>query len=136
MLFSAGFTDYKCTACEAQYSNISPTSILPIGFTCVVAGGFWSRIIRRSIVDHWTMNVLGFVVAFLTLWGIYIVVDVLTTSNLRSKRCPKCSGELKIVGGGFYDGITPNPWELLVYLLTIAVAYGAMVVHKMAIASG
>ena len=82
------------------------------------------------------MNVLGFVVAFFTLWGIYVVVDLLTTSNLRSKRCPKCSGELKIVGGGFYDGITPNPWELLVYSLTVAVAYVAMAVHKTSITSG
>ena len=60
----------------------------------------------------------------------------LTTSNLRSKRCPKCGGELKIVGGGFYDGIVPNPWELLVYLLTIALGYSVLTLYRLTIASG
>ncbi len=98
MLFSAGFTDYQCTACEERYSNISPTSIIPMGFTCAVAGAFWARVIRQTSFDHWSMNVVGFVIAFMTLWGIYSIVDRLTTSNLRSKRCPKCGGELRIVG--------------------------------------
>ncbi len=136
MLFSAGFTDYQCTACEERYSNISPTSIIPMGFTCAVAGAFWARVIRQTSFDHWSMNVVGFVIAFMTLWGIYSIVDRLTTSNLRSKRCPKCGGELRIVGGGFYDGVVPNPWELLVYLLTIALGYSVLTLYRLTIASG
>jgi hypothetical protein len=107
-----------------------------MGFTSAVAGAFWARVIRQTSFDHWSMNVVGFVIAFMTLWGIYSILDRLTTSNLRSKRCPKCGGELNIVGGGFYDGIIPDPWELLVYLLTIALGYSVLTLHRLMIASG
>lgn len=107
-----------------------------MGCTCAVAGAFWARVIRRTAFDHWSMNLVGFVIAFMTLWGIYAIIDRLTTSNLRLKRCPKCKGELKIVGGGFYDGMVPNPWELLVYVLTIGLGYLVMNIHRYATESG
>jgi len=43
---------------------------------------------------------------------------------LRRARCPQCGAKLAQTGSGFYNGFAPNPWELLVYLVVIALAFG------------
>ena len=125
MIFSGGVSLYKCEACASAYSNVTPTSLLPIAVVVTFATGPWTRVLSRIIAYRWLSVVLGIVVSFVTLWLIYSLVEVLTSGKLRRGICPNCGANLVRTGGGFYDGIVPNPWELLIYALTIALAFGA-----------
>lgn len=119
MLFSAGFDSFKCTQCEKECTNVVPTSIIPMGLCCLVAGTAWTRILRGAIWDHWVCNLIGFAIALLVLWAVYETIERITNRAIRSGRCPFCKGTLVSTGHGFYDGCIPNPWEIVTYILTI-----------------
>lgn len=125
MLFSAGFDSFKCLQCEKECTNVVPTSIIPMGLCCFVAGTAWTRILRDTIWNHWLCNLIGFAIAFLLLWATYETIERITNRAIRSGRCPFCKGTLVSTGHGFYDGFIPNPWELVIYGLTIVVSFFA-----------
>jgi hypothetical protein len=124
MIFSAGFDSFRCTQCKAECQNVIPTSILPMMAVCGFSGSYWARLLRHWLWDHWFFNIVGFAVAFLTLWLIYEIIERVTNHAVRSGHCPRCGSALERIGGGFYDGCAPNPWELMIYGFTIAMAIG------------
>ncbi len=124
MIFSGGVSFYKCETCTSEYSNITPTSLLPIAGVIALATGPWSRVLSPVIPFKWLAVVLGVAVSIASLWLIYSLIEALTTGKLRRGICPKCGAKLTRTGGGFYDGIVPNPWELFIYVLVIALAFG------------
>ena len=130
MLFSAGFDSYKCKDCEKECTNVVPTSIIPMGACCALAGGVWALILKAVVLDHWLMNVGGFAIAFLVLWSVYETTERLTNRAIRSGECPYCHGELASTGHGFYDGFMPNPWELVIYATTVALSMLALFVYR------
>ena len=80
---------------------------------------------RRRVVPYgWLSTLLGIVVAIMSLWLVVALIEALTTRKLRRGICPKCGAKLSRTGSGFYDGIVPSPWELLIYALAIALAFG------------
>ena len=121
MLFSGQVTIYQYSACGREFCNVSPTSLIPTAITCIVAGRLWTCALLRTMIDHWSMHLVGFLIALMTFLGIYIFTEGWTTSNLRSKQCPQCNGELKRIGGGFYDGMTPAKGEPMSYLVTLGI---------------
>jgi len=122
MFFSAGFDNYRCPECSTEWSNIVPTSIVPMTACCAFSGAFWAKTIENFLEPHWLYKLCGFVIAFLSLWACYELIDRTTNRWLRKKRCPSCKAALTHIGSGFYDGLVPNPWELVLYAATIAVA--------------
>ena len=119
MLFSAGFDNYRCSQCSAEWSNVVPTSIIPMSGTCALAGTFWAELFGNYFAPSWWFKLCGFVVAACTLWMYYELLDRTSNRWIRRKTCPRCKGALTHLGSGFYDGIVPNPWELILYAITI-----------------
>jgi hypothetical protein len=130
MIFSGHVNFYKCKACASEYSNVTPTSLLPIAAVVALATGPWARVLSRVIPYRWLSVTVGVVAAIGSLWLIHWLVEALTTRKLRRGICPKCGAMLERAGGGFYDGIVPNPWELLIYALVIALAFGVAVAAR------
>ena len=121
MLFSGQVTNYQCSACGREFWKVSPTSLIPTAITCIVAGELWTYALLRTMIDHWSMHLVGFMIALMTFVGIYTFKEGWTTSKLRSKECPRCHAELKVIGGGFYDGLIPATGELMSYLVTLGI---------------
>ena len=121
MLFSGQVTNYQCSACGREFCNVSPTSLIPTTITCIAAGRLWTYALLRTMIDHWSMHLVGFLIALMTFLGIYIFTEGWTTSNLRLKQCLFCTGKLKSIGGGFYDAMTPAKGELMLYLVTLGI---------------
>mgnify|MGYP003144932498 FL=1 len=119
MIFSGGIESYRCNGCKAEVQNTLPTSIAPIFLTCGLAGQCWSNFFTQLFGHHWFLHILSFALAFLTLWLMYELIERTTNRAVRAKRCPKCGESLEHVGSGFYDSWIPNPYELLIYALTI-----------------
>ncbi len=124
MIFSGCVSFYKCEACASKYSNVTPTSLLPIAVVVVIATGPWTRVLSRVVPFKWLAVVFGVAVSMASLWLIYSLIEALTTGKLRRGICPKCGAKLTPAGRGFYDGIVPNAWESLIYILVIAMAFG------------
>ena len=124
MIFSGHVILYKCEACASEYSNVTPTSLLPMVAVVALATSPWARVLSR-VMPYRRLAVAGGVVAAIaSLWLMYMWVEALTTGRLRRGICPKCGAKLERTGGGFYDGVAPNPWELLIYVLVVALAFG------------
>jgi hypothetical protein len=88
---------------------------------------FRDRSLVTGFVENPAVLALGGIrlgIAMGSLWLIYALVEALTTGKLRRGICSKCGAKLIHRGGGFYDGIVPNPWELLIYVLAVALAFG------------
>lgn len=130
MIFSGGVRFYKCGACASRYSNVTPTSVLPIGVVVAIATALWSRALSRIVTFRWLCLAGGLALAISSLWLIYKLVEALTTSKLRRGVCPKCGATLLRGGQGFYDGLVPNPWELLIYGLTLVLGILAVMVTR------
>ncbi len=122
MLFSSDITFYRCSQCEAEYSDVVPKSIFPTIVTCVVAGAFWARSLEHLFGETRLFFVVGFIIAAFELWAIYEITERISNAPVRNKQCERCRGELAPVGRGFYDGMMPNLWELAIYVVTILIA--------------
>lgn len=86
----------------------------------------WARVALRIVSYRWVAVLLGIVLAMLALLLLFVAVENLTTQTLRRGFCPKCQARLERTGSGFYDfRIVPDPWELVVYVLSITLAFGA-----------
>lgn len=125
MLFSGRADDYQCETCASEYSDVMPTSILPILATVIFSTVFWSRALAAVVPYRWLSLGLGFAISVGSLCGLIKLLDALTTRKLRRGICPRCGGKLARIACGFYDTILPEPSELLVYFLTMALAFGA-----------
>ncbi len=125
MIFSGHVSYYKCQACASEFSNVTPSSLLPIAAVVAFATVGWSRVLSRVVPYRWLAVVLGVLVSIASLWLIYALIEALTTRKLRRGVCPKCGAKLAPAGGGFYDSIVPEPWELIIYALAVALAFGA-----------
>ena len=136
MIFSAGFESYRCTTCKADVQDVIPTSIIPMLGVGGFAGAGWATALFRLTWTHWTRHIAVFIIATLSLWLICEIVERITNRALRAGRCPYCSGPLERTGGGFHDGCVPNPYELLVYVFTIASAVVASYVTSVVHAGG
>ncbi len=130
MIFSGAVGYYRCEACASEYTNVTPTSLLPMGTVVAVTAAPWARVASRFITYRWLSFAIGLAAAILSLCLIYALVEALTTSKVRRRVCPKCGAGLSKIGGGFYDGIVPNPWELLIYLLTVALGFAVFLVTR------
>ncbi|MEZ6041880.1 MAG: hypothetical protein R3C20_15350 [Planctomycetaceae bacterium] len=51
------------------------------------------------------------------------MIERVTNRAVRNGRCPFCESKLESTGYGFYDGVIPNPWELIIYALTILASF-------------
>jgi hypothetical protein len=127
MIFSGGITFCQCEKCSAEYSSVTPTSLVPIASVVIWSGLPWARVVSRFVPYRWLAFVFGFIIALCSLWCIYVLVEMLTMGKVRRGICPKCDGKLAHRGNGFYDGIMPNPWEILIYVLTLVLAFGSAV---------
>jgi len=121
MLFSGTVRVYQCESCKSEYSDILPTSILPLGATIILASFAWGQVLRKFIDIRWVSVGMGVVIAIATFGIIYWIIDVITTRKIRGGYCPKCGETLKITSSGFYDTIIPQPWELAIYAIVVAV---------------
>jgi hypothetical protein len=130
MLFSGRADDYQCEACASEYSDVMPTSILPILATVAFSTVFWSRALSALCPYRWLSIGFGLALSIGSLCGLIKLLDALTTRNLRRGICPRCGGKLARTGCGFYDTILPEPSELVVYLLTVALAFAVAVAAR------
>jgi hypothetical protein len=101
-----------------------------MGTVATFASVLWGRLIAKLISIAFVAYAAGLVVAVASLWLFFELLESLTTRKLRKGICPSCGGSLERVGGGFYDGIMPNPWELLIYILVIAIPCGVTIVAR------
>ena len=124
MIFSGRVTSYRCESCASEFSNVTPTSLLPIAAVIALATGPWSRVVSLVVPVRWLAIALGVVASSASLGIVYAVVESITTRTLRRGVCPRCGASLTRTGAGFYDALVPNPWELLLYALVIALAFG------------
>lgn len=95
-----------------------------------IAAVSWARTLVRIISYGWIAVTLGWVLAFASLCSVYWMLDRLTMRKLHRGICPKCGGELQKNGGGFYDGMTPQPYEPVIYALTLFVALSAFAIVR------
>jgi hypothetical protein len=123
MLFSGGVRVYKCTKCASEYSDVTPTSLLPMAVVVGLTSAGWTGVFSNFVPNNGLTIPLGVILGIASLWFTYAIVDALTTRKLRKGICPKCGAAMTRTAGGFYDGMIPNPWELLIYALTIALPF-------------
>jgi hypothetical protein len=119
MIFSGAARNYECESCKAEHSDITITSLLPIGATIAFAGVIWGKILRSIIDLRWLALLLGFVVAIASFVLVYWTIDLITTRKIRAGRCLKCGGKLTLTSSGFYDTIIPQPWEIIIYAIVV-----------------
>ncbi len=124
MFFSGHVGYYRCKECGAEFTNVTPSSILPMVCTVVLSATFWNALVYRYVPSKWVSVPAGVLLAVLSLYSTWLLLEYLITGSM--KRCLKCRGALEVTGGGFYDGLLPNPWELGIYLICVAVPFCAM----------
>jgi hypothetical protein len=125
MIFSGQVTQYKCPACGAAYSNVTPTSLIPMMAVIGVTVTRWTVVAGRFVSALWLSVVIGIASAVLCLFAVYWLVVEVTTRKLRRGFCLNCGARTEFQGHACYDGIVPNLWELFIYCLSIAVAFAA-----------
>lgn len=125
MLFSGMIQSYRCRQCNAGFSHVIPTSLLPIAVVVIFSGAFWGDAIFLLIAIRWIACFLGFFLGFATFLCSLLALDRFMKRKFSDRVCPKCGGELEAMGGGFYDGGGPDRLELLAYAVTILIAFGA-----------
>ena len=121
MLFSGGVRYYRCKECGAKFTDVTPTSILPIFGTVVLSSTLWNAFVYRYLPSKWASIPIALALALAFLYGTWLAIEYLTTGFM--KRCLRCKGPLEVTGGGFYDGPLPNRWELVIYAICFLAPY-------------
>jgi hypothetical protein len=132
MFFSGHVVNYKCPSCGAECSDVSPSSILPTVAVVTFASVWWTRTLSHWVAIRWLSIMAAIAVSLASLWLIFWLFDTLTTRKLRKGICGKCGARLERISSGWYDGLIPNAWELVTYILTLGLAIGAAVLSKIA----
>ena len=123
MLFSGSVTLYRCDACNSEFSDATPTSLIPLGVTIAISAPTWMHVFKGFGAPKFVAIAGGLVAAVVAYAVVFTVVDRLTRRKLRRHECTTCGGKLKQTGIGFYDTLVPNLWELVIYGIAIALPW-------------
>jgi hypothetical protein len=115
MIFSGFQTTYKCKDCQAEYSDITPSSIIPIAMTILYASIGYYKILEEMISKPVIRLPTAILIAIISFYLFYQLFEI--PSKRYFKNCRKCNGELKEIYKGFYDSIIPQPIEIIIYFL-------------------
>lgn len=99
-----------------------------MSFAFIAATVIWSG----NISQFFGLESAGLLLAFLIGAGLafgsfflsFVVLDAVFSGWEKSRKCPKCGGDLEAVAGGFIDGGAPSLQELLLYAIVILVPLG------------
>ena len=125
MLFSGLVRAHRCLRCNATYSNVIPTSFIPIAIVVVASSMLWGSGILHFIANPLIAFLLGIITGTASFFLILTAIQQWATRKFSKGICPACGGELKAEGGGFYDGGAPTRLELLTYVLSLLIPLGA-----------
>ena len=119
MLFSGSVRSYKCTECDSNFSDVIPTSIIPIILVLFISGVCWLYSLVLILNNSLLALIFAFIVNISSFLFFFYVTGKLMHKNLHHLICPSCGGKLEALQGGFYDGGLPCRMELIIYLVTI-----------------
>ena len=121
MLFSGLVQAHRCLRCNAIFSNVIPTSFIPIAIVVVASSMLWGSAIFHLIANQLIALLLGIITGTASFFLILTAILQWATRKTSNGICPACGGELKAEGGGFCDGGAPTRLELLTYALTLLI---------------
>lgn len=83
-----------------------------------IGTALWVPLLSALVTWRWLCVLLGIVVSVLTLLLVYLFFNYVGSMYL--KQCRSCGGNLETVGRGWYDNAVPQPAELVIYMLALA----------------
>ena len=123
MLFSGSVKSFKCLKCDRIYSEVTPTSVMPMLIVIIASTTLWAG----NIAEFFKLRSIGLLLAFLfgfvltigTFFLTFVLLQNVFSPWIKRMKCPECGGNLEGTGGGFVDGVTPGLQELLLYIIVI-----------------
>lgn len=119
MIFSGQVRDYKCLACGFETQQQYSTALGYWAALIAVSCGVLFPVLRRRFGPHHGGYGLAVIAADLAL----LILLAALTAKWQDRRvpadrkCPRCSGQLQRIGGGFYDfALVPTLSDILVGL--------------------
>ena len=128
MLFSGSVKSYKCTKCDNNFSEVTPTSVIPMLIVIIIATSLWAE----NIAEFFKLKSIGLLLALVSGFLLAVAIFVLTFVLLQKAfypwkkrlKCSECGGKLEGKSGGFIDGAAPGFQELLLYVIVIILPLG------------
>ena len=128
MLFSRSAKSYNCLKCNRNFSEVTPTSVIPMLIVIITSTVIWAGNISEFFKLKSIWLLLALLLGFVLTIGIFFLTFLLLQNAFvpwaKRMKCPECGGDLESTGGGFIDGVNPGLQELLLYIIVTVLPLG------------